>query len=144
MASCPNPNKQPTSYQYDNMAQLTHVGFPDAGEAAFTYNVTSAPFNMTTSKKMDSRYVYSKLTVDGLARTVLTQLCEDGTSSCTQPIKADTVYDGLSRTSTASNPNRSTGDSTYAITPTAYNALNPVTNLSPPAHSPPTNPLPPP
>src|SRR5260370_19721882 len=97
------------------MGGLTHVEFPDTGETTFTYNVTSVPFSVTTANTMDSRYVYSKLTVDGLERTVLTQLCEDGTSSCTQPIKVDTVYDGLSRTSTASNPSRSSGHPKHRI-----------------------------
>jgi hypothetical protein len=114
------------------MGRIAQTNSPDGGQVTRTYFTSSFPFSVTTAKKLDaSRNIVSQLYVDGLARIAQGILCEDG-PTCSQQIKTDTTYDGNGRKSTASNPYRSTTDTTYGISTTKYDALDRVTKVIPP------------
>jgi RHS repeat-associated protein len=68
---------------------------------------------------------------DQLGRLAQEQLCEDGQDACSSSIKSDVTYDALGRKSTASNPYRTTADSTYGIATVQYDALDRVTKTIP-------------
>ena len=57
---------------------------------------------------------------DGLGHKTQSQLSESGGTT----IYTDTAYDGLERVASVSNPYRTTGDSTYGVTATAYDAVD--------------------
>jgi RHS repeat-associated protein len=132
MASFSDQNSQVTSYSYDLMGRISEVDYPDGGVTTHTYFTSSKPFSVTIAKKLDaSRGVYSQLTADGLGRVVQAVLCEDG-SACAKKITTLTAYDGNGRTTTTTNPYRTTSDPTYGVTRTLYDALNRVCIVIPP------------
>jgi RHS repeat-associated protein len=139
-------NNQQTKYCYwtggcsnssfDPFVRLTQISYPDGGKSNFTYN--DSPYNsstpspsMTTTKAMTaSTNLTSLVAYDGLGHTVRSVLTSD--PDCSTGDRTDTVYDGLGRVYTASNPYCTTTDSTYGLTTYLYDALGRTTQVTHP------------
>jgi YD repeat-containing protein len=124
MASATDPNLQTTTFNYDLMDRRVLANYPDGGQTSLQYSDdqnTSLPIQITTTKKLNStQNEVSTTTLDGLSRVVQTQLTTD-------PYGADiviTTYDPAGNVQCATNPFRSTGDSTYGVTCYQYDALH--------------------
>src|SRR6185437_7615006 len=125
VASFTDQNGQVSSYQYDTLWRPTSASYPDGGQLTLLYPDLQT---IEVQKKIDSRVKDSFSYADGLARTKQTKLQSDPQG----PVYADTTYDADGRVATVSNPYRSTGDSTYGITRTAYDSLNRPTSVTKP------------
>ena len=132
LATSVDQNQQSTAYTYaDSFGRLTKVNYPDGGNTGYTYNEAATPFSLTTSKARDSNSsdnVVSVATVTGMGEVDETQLTSDPSGTD----ETDTVYDGLARVYTVSNPYRTTSDSTYGITTTLYDALGRTVSVTKP------------
>ncbi|PYV68464.1 MAG: hypothetical protein DMG96_36360 [Acidobacteria bacterium] len=118
-------NNQTSAYLYnDSLARPTLINYPDGGQTTISYNDSAPSPSVTASKKIDTsgRLLTTVTAMDGLGHIVKTQLCEDG-SACTQPITADTIFNGLSRVWKQSNPHRIASLSTDGTTTYFYDAL---------------------
>jgi RHS repeat-associated protein len=130
VTSITDPNLQPTRKQYDNMARLTLISYPDGGSTGYCYtdNATACtpaapPHSVVITKAINSSVNETSAALfDGLGRLFQTQLTSDpeGTDY------VDTTYDALGRKSTVSNPHRSSGSSTDGVTTYVYDALGRV------------------
>ncbi len=121
-ASTTDPNNQTSKQTYDLFSRPLVSTLPDGGQTTNTYDDTN--LITTTSKLLSlSAAVYSREHYDQLGRLIESDLCEDGTSSCTSPIETNITYDGVGNTVTQTNPFRATTDSTYGLTTYAYDAL---------------------
>jgi RHS repeat-associated protein len=131
-----NPNdlangRAGTNYIYDDMLRPTKANYPDTGQTTIAYNYSGNVFVGDTVTKLatpDPSIVTTQV-FDGLGRpketqsAVPTSTCPSGTSYL------DTTYDGDGRTFSVSNPYCTTGDTTYGLTKTYYDALNRVTSV---------------
>jgi RHS repeat-associated protein len=127
-ASTTDPNLQPTTFSYDFADRKTQTNFPDGGQVGTTYS-DAPPVSATTTTKITSSLNKVSTTVkDDLGRVSQTQLTSDpqGTDYTA------TTYDTLGRTSTVSNPYRTTSDTTYGITTNQYDGLSRVKTVIPP------------
>jgi RHS repeat-associated protein len=132
MTSMTDPNSEQTTYSWDCMLRPAATVYPDTGEETLTYLYGGSsgcgsgnPFNGSTyTKKITSslNYVKTSLT-DGLGRVIRTELTSDpeGTDY------TDTSYDGDGRTSSVSNPCRSTPATGCGYVGYSYDGLNRVT-----------------
>jgi YD repeat-containing protein len=122
-------NSQPTTYSYaDPLLRLTDAYGPPSPQNGnanphthYAYNdnlyVLRASPSVTTTGPTG---VTSVSLMDGMEHIV-------GNKLTTDPVAADyvdTVYDGLGRVHSVSNPYRATSDSTYGLTTYSYDALN--------------------
>lgn len=122
-----------TSYGYDELQRVVSVNFPDGGGKKACY-FDSAPNTITTYTLQDSGSslpqcstptsvvsgtVTDSVTLDGVGRKLRTQVLSDPAGVTV----TDTTYDALGRVQSASNPYRSTTDSTYGITSFLYDPL---------------------
>ncbi len=125
-ASVTDPNNQTTSIAYDSLLRPTQTNLPDGGQTTITYNSQTS---ISTSTKMNStQNIIGTLLLDGLGRTLHTQLNSDP-----QGVDyVDTSYDSLGRVASVSNPYRSTSDPTYGITSYVYDALSRICVVVPP------------
>ncbi|MCI0625315.1 MAG: hypothetical protein L0387_27340 [Acidobacteria bacterium] len=115
-------------FTYDQMHRTLTVVEADGGQTSFAYN-DAAPVSVTTTRKITSSLnLVSTAIRDDLGQVKQTQLTSDPEGT----VYTDTTYDALGRTSTVSNPYRSTGETTYGITETQYDALGRVTKVIPP------------
>jgi RHS repeat-associated protein len=133
-ASKTDLNSQTTSLVYDLSDRLTQQTLPDGGQTTDCYSdvsggscYTSAvpPLVVTTTKMSSSQNRIDTMLVDGLGRSIETQV-----NSAPQTVYMDTTYDALGRKSTVSNPYYSTSDPTYGITTYAYDPLNRTTQVT--------------
>ena len=116
-----DPNNQTTSYTYDEMNRLLSVAYPDGGSTGYTYDDTPGSLSVqVTDAITSSQNKVETATVDGLGRLTRTELNTDPEA----PDYVDTVYDGLGRKASVSNPYRTTNDPTYGVTSYQYDALN--------------------
>jgi len=132
--SATDPNGKVTTYKYvdpvngpDPFWRRTEVDSPDGGVTTTTYNDTASPPNAVRSQKITATLsATSQTNVDGYGRAVLHKLTSDpeGTTY------SATSYDSLGRTYQVSTPYRSTGDSTYGVTTTLYDALGRPTTVT--------------
>ncbi|MDR3562922.1 MAG: hypothetical protein P4N59_16015, partial [Negativicutes bacterium] len=114
-----DPNGKTTSYQYDEMNNVTSISYPDGGSVGYSYNYPP-PTSVTVTEAITATQQESETAIiDGLGRLIHTQLTSDpeGTDY------VDTTYDALGRKASVSNPYR-TGDPTSGVTQYAYDALN--------------------
>jgi RHS repeat-associated protein len=109
-----------TTYLYDLLNRPLQSNEPDGGQTTLAYN-DAAPYpSVTSTEAIDAATNRTSVKiVDGLGRVVTMQL----TSGPQGTVTIKTVYDTLGRVSQVSNPYRSTGDSTYGLTTTQYDAL---------------------
>jgi RHS repeat-associated protein len=130
-------NAQTTTYLYnDTFARPTVINYPDGGQTSVVYN--DAPYNSstpspsaTTTKLGNPSPNLTTLTAfDGMGHTVRSVLTSD--PDCASGDRTDTVYDGLGRVHTVSNPYCTTGDLTYGLTTYAYDALGRNTQVTHP------------
>jgi len=119
MLSSTDQNSLTTTLKYvDSLDRLTETDSPDGGKTTLSYNDAPPTPTMTTTKKINS----SGLTVttvavsNGLGLVKQTQLTSDPQGT----VYVDTIYDGLGRVYTVSNPYRSGGDPTTSSGTTTY------------------------
>ncbi len=127
-ASTTDPNSQTTSFSYDFADRKWQTSFPDGGQVSTTYN-DAPPVSATTTTKITTNLNKVSTTVrDDLGRVSQMQLTSDpqGTDYTV------TSFDTLGRTITASNPYRTTSDTTYGITTNQYDGLSRVVKVIPP------------
>jgi RHS repeat-associated protein len=115
VTSSTDQNNLVTTYKYvDNLARLTETDFPDGGVTTIAYNDAaynpSAPSpSVTTTKKINTTTNLVTLSaMDGLGHVLRSELTSDPQGT----IYTDTVYDGLARVKSVSNPYRSGNDPT--------------------------------
>lgn len=105
---------------------VTAVGTSLQQQSTVSYNdhahtiTTTSDLNRLDDNKLKSESIY-----DGLGRTTETHSYENNSSYVT----TKQFYDGLGRVIKATNPYRSTGDSTYGEIETTYDALGRVTKV---------------
>jgi RHS repeat-associated protein len=130
-------NSQSTTYRYDDaFARPTQVSYPDSGKTTIAYN--DAPYNsftpspsVTTTKLINSSTSLTTLNAfDGLGHTVRSVLTSD--PDCASGDRTDTTYYGTGKVYTVSNPYCTTGDSTYGLTTSVYDALGRTTEVEHP------------
>jgi RHS repeat-associated protein len=113
-----------TQYFYnDSLRRLTETDDPDGGQTIVAHDDTLLAPKVTTSKKINALQTrISVVAMDGLGHAIQTQLTSDPQGS----VLTDTVYDGLGRVSSESNPHRSGVDPTTSagITTYTYDALS--------------------
>jgi RHS repeat-associated protein len=115
-------NSQQTSYQYlDPWWRLTKSTFPDGGSITKTYQDAGPNPTVTTNTAITSSVSLTSTTImDAVGHVIHTQLNTDPDG----PDYVDTVYDGLGRVASVSNPYRSTSDPTYGLTTFSYDSLD--------------------
>jgi YD repeat-containing protein len=114
-------NSQTTNFTYDNMGRLIKTVYPDTGQVAVTYNDTASPPNIVTQTKLKSTPTYrtDTTTLDGLGRVTETELNSDPVN----PVYVQTNYNASGQVASATNPYRSTTDSSYGVTSYIYDGL---------------------
>ena len=113
-----DPNRQPTSFHYDEFWRLTETDYPDGGKTTTTYNDTQGEFSVVNSTEVTSTSNHQTTEdLDSLGRVVHLQ---DNSASTF----VDITYDDLGRVASVSNPYYTTSDPTYGITTYSYDALN--------------------
>lgn len=116
------------TYSYDMMGRKISTTTGDGGQTTVSYS-DAYPLQITTSETISSGVTkVSRATLDGLGRTVKSQLMSDPQGT----VEVDTTYDGNGHQSTVSNPYRATSDPTYGITTYAYDGLDRVTRITHP------------
>src|SRR5205823_3820552 len=107
-ASAKDPNNQITSFAYyDNMGRLNQVNYPDGGQITYCYTDTGgtfpgngscaqaqhSPYAIDVTKQLNaSQFVTETFFLDGLGRTIQTQLSDPVAATFTA-----TVYDSTGR-----------------------------------------------
>jgi RHS repeat-associated protein len=120
LASSIDENNQATTYTYnDPFARLTQINYPDGGQTAYGYANGCTQPSSTTQLIQGSTYYTESDTTDGVCHLTQKAITSDpqGTDYTT------TTYDGGGRVWTATNPYRSTSDSSYGVTTYTYDAL---------------------
>jgi YD repeat-containing protein len=123
IASSTDPNTATTSYFYYDNGHLKEVQFPDSGDVQYTYStdqtLPTAQTPITVTKTIatgeTSGPMIEAAVLDGLGRTVQTQLKSSGTTY------VDTKYDGLDQVIFVSNPHLAA--TSYDVTSYAYDAV---------------------
>ncbi|MES2394026.1 MAG: RHS repeat-associated core domain-containing protein [Acidobacteriota bacterium] len=116
-------NRQQTSYQFDSLNRLQHVDLPDGGGETVQIDDASRTVTFTTLAAPDPQIVH-RVTYDGIGRSVLSEVLSDpqGTDSTT------TVYDGMDRVISKSNPYRGLYSSALPAVQFSYDALGRLTS----------------
>ncbi len=129
VSSVTDPNNQAATFTYDLMDRQIAAVAPDNGQASTCFSDTvgapcyspSLPIQVVRTNKITaSLSKISTEVLDGLGRTVQTQLNSDPTGAD----YVDVAYDALGRKATQSNPHRTTSLPTDGITQFQYDALN--------------------
>jgi len=125
-------NNQATTTIYNDAFywRPANISFPDGGQTSWTYN---SPTSVTTTTKMNStQNVVSTVLLDGLGRTLQTQLNSDP-----QGVDYSVItYDALGRPYQTYNPTRCSppttncGESTWGYTTAAYDAIGRATKVT--------------
>jgi RHS repeat-associated core domain len=125
LASSTDPNGLATTYSYDLMDRQTQANAADGGQTttcysdnatASCYNASLPLFTVLTDKINPNLTKSSRVVLDGLGRTVQTQLTSDAQGT----VYTDTTYDALEQVQSVSNPYRSGSDITSSPGTTAY------------------------
>ncbi len=109
LRSSNDQNQRTTNYQYDTIARLTQVSFPDGGQTNYAYNdakfnASNNTPNVTTTKKITSGLNEIAISArDGMGHVVRELMPTDPDG----PDTTDTTYDGFGRVWKKSNPHRS-------------------------------------
>ena len=123
-----------TNYSYDSTFRITDVLLPPDptnGNIQPHTKFTYSPSNIFPATVVQSKPISATIndilttTYDGLGRPTKTQ---HATPNCSATV--DTIYDGLNRTTSISNPYCTTTDATYGTTITAYDALGRITSVT--------------
>ncbi|HZQ21448.1 MAG TPA: RHS repeat-associated core domain-containing protein [Terriglobales bacterium] len=117
-----NAGRAGTTYSYnDPLRRLTETDYPDGGRTTFSYNDVPPSPTITTSRLQNTngQWITNVSVLDGMGHATQSQLASDPQGNDF----TDTTYDGLGRTSTKTNPHRSTSLSTDGTTTFLYDAL---------------------
>ena len=126
VATDENGNQSKYTYN-DSLRRLTESDFPDGGQTTRTYNDSGSNPNVITNKKIDSGHTsVTTMVADGMGQSIQAQLNSDPSGVD----YTDTIYDGLGRVISNSNPHRSTSAATDGVTQTTYDALGRVTQVT--------------
>ncbi len=128
-ATSTDVNGRPTTYEFadPNYWRLTKVDKPNGGSTTYTYNTSTAPWDIATSSQQTSTASVTNDTVfDGLGRVSKTELTSDPVDDDV----VDTAYDTLGRVASVSNPHRSTSSPTDGTTSYTYDALGRTTLIT--------------
>jgi RHS repeat-associated protein len=121
LISTTDPNGRTTSFTYDNMWRIVSASYPDGGSSTIAHQEVNFPFSATLTKVLNSSQSYQETNFfDGFGRVTHHELVSDPHG----PVYTDTTYDAFGRTSTVTNPYRSTSDSTYGLAIYSYDPLN--------------------
>ncbi len=135
LSSLVNWNSQTASYLYaDPFFRLTKTTDPDTGTVTNTYNDTGSTPSVATSQTMDASTTNATTKVmDAIGHVTRTQLNSDPDCSGGAD-NTDTVYDGLGRVYTVSNPYCSTSPDphTAGVTTTLYDAAGRTVSVASP------------
>ncbi len=136
LLSSTDQNGRTTSYGYENsLGRLASITYPDGGSVGYSYTrstnqtICSHPITTTTALSSGLDLVVTA-SVDGMCHVVGTTITDSQGNDYTA-----TTYDGLGRVRTATNPYRSTGDSSYGVTTYSYDALGRTTSVAYPGSS---------
>jgi RHS repeat-associated protein len=120
-----------TTWTYDSMGRIATQTFKDLGKITNTYNDTF-PDTVTSAKLITSSVTETNVVQnDGLGRKVKATLSSDPEG----PVYATTSYDALGRSYQTTNPYRGTSDSTYGVTSTLYDGLSRPVSVTEPDNS---------
>jgi RHS repeat-associated protein len=142
LTSATDENLQTSTYQYnDTWGRPTLAVARDGGQTEITYNDTAPSPTVTTCQLISGTpgatcnaaqppagWKTALATMDGVGQVVNTELVSDPDGATYDA----TVYDGLGRVYTKSNPYRTTSDPTYGITTYTYDALGRTTKVAEP------------
>jgi RHS repeat-associated protein len=125
LTSSTDENGNTTQYFYkDPLLRLTETDFADGGQVSTAYD--DANLTVTTTTEINSSLSeVSTVVRDGMGHTIQTQLNSDPSGT----VYTDTVYDGIGRPISVSNPHRSTSEPTAGIVSFAYDALGRTTDV---------------
>ncbi|MGE5321327.1 MAG: hypothetical protein ACM3SW_00600, partial [Actinomycetota bacterium] len=137
--SAPGDPAHTTNYVYDSatarLSTATLPPDPSGGQAQTTFSYSDLttpnvfPITATRTRPVTGALTDSVTTTfDGLGRPYKA----DHAMPSGPPVTADTVYDGLGRVASVSNPYFSVSDPTYGITSTTYDALDRATAITKP------------
>jgi RHS repeat-associated protein len=123
VTSSTDQNNLVTTYKYvDNLGRLTETDLPDGGKTTIAYNdaaynpSTPSP-SVTTTKAINATTSAVAISArDGLGHVARTLLSSDPQGT----VYTDTVYDGLARAKSVSNPYRSGTDATTTLGTTSF------------------------
>jgi RHS repeat-associated protein len=142
LASATDENSQITNYSYnDPLLRLKQASYPDGGQTEYAYSDVAPSPSVTTCRLINATagatcssasppagWRTSLNTMDGMGHTVQTELVSDPGG----PTYISTTYNGLGQVSTATNPYRSTSDTTYGSTAYTYDSIGRTTNVGEP------------
>lgn len=125
-----NGGRAGTTYQYDLMNQITHVGMPDGGSIDYNHHGYALPYTVTVSRAATpDPTVMSSIQYDGLGQVAQT------TSTDSQGnITSETTYDSFGRKFTQTNPHRSAGSSSDGTTQYEYDPLGRISDVIHPSN----------
>jgi RHS repeat-associated protein len=130
LSSTTDENSQQTTYSYnDSLGRPTETDYPDGGKTTTAYNDSGSAPTITSSTALDGSTNMTRVTImDGAGHPTQSQLTSDPSGT----VYTDTVYDGLGRVYTSSNPYRSSSDMTYGLTAYAYDSLGRILSVTTP------------
>ncbi len=118
-------NNNSSTYLFDNMWRVTNANFADGGQAQFNYPDPKTVEKRQLQNAQTGVWIDQFVNFDGLGRQTKTQLKHPGGD-----VFATTVYDGLGRAATVSNPYRATPSATDGATTTHYDGLGRPTQIT--------------
>jgi len=127
LTSAKDQNLQPTSYIYnDPLGRLTEVDYPDGGKTTYGYDSNSCgnPSTETILLQGTTTNYTESYTLDGLCRVTESTVTSDTSNDYT-----GTVFDGMGRVWTVSNPYRTKTDTSYGLTTNTYDTSGRITSV---------------
>lgn len=149
MTSHTDRNNRPTSYTYDSLRRPLSIVYPltdsqghaGGGSEVFIYSDALPTPSFTFTKQINGGPSFEEIgTVDGFGRQIRTQVGVAASTCTSGYVTVDTTYDNEGRKFSTSNPYCTTGDTTYGISSTYYDALGrPVLTVPPDGTAPTSN-----
>jgi RHS repeat-associated protein len=119
LACTADANGNVTRFQYDANGRVIETDYADGSFEKTVFNDTSPAYvQKTSSLNSSGATMVSKNLLDGVGHAIQSQLLSDPVGT----VLRDTIYDGLERVSSVSNPYRLKTELTYGVTKTKYDA----------------------
>jgi len=134
-------NHETTTYRYnDPFWRMTEVDYPDGGLETYAYtDTTPNPYSTHTTKITANITLVQEVISDGLGRPIQTKSTVPSSTCSSGYSYLDATYDNEGRKFSLSNPYCTTGDATYGLTKTYYDALDRPILVVPPDGTTPTS-----